>query len=430
MPLSTAATDASSPADASGEQLIRRFAWQAVDMLDWLAQFGGETDGGVTRLLYSPEWQQAQTALSRRMLQLGFEPYYDEAGNLFGRLAGKQPDSRAVLTGSHIDTVLHGGRYDGAYGIIAGLIAAAYLRERYGQPLRSIEIVAFAEEEGSRFPLTFWGSGNATRIYSADNPPPVRDADGVTLADAMHAAGFGLNRFEPAGRNDWEAFVELHIEQGSVLERERCAVGIVQGIVGQQRFTFEVTGVSNHAGTTPMGDRQDALCGASEMILAVREEAVKFGDPMVATVGQLTVVSGASNVVPGHVHFTMDARHPDPTELDLFCRTIEKRLERLAGRSGLSLTSRRWMTAAPIPMNAELAAAGESSCRARGLSFRSMYSGAGHDAQLFAAVCPTAMIFVPSRAGISHSPDEHTEPEQLGAGIAVLADLLHSLAYR
>ncbi|NOU92212.1 allantoate deiminase [Paenibacillus sp. LMG 31456] len=399
-------------------------------MMGWLAQFGGESDGGVTRLLYSPAWQQAQSALKDRMQTSGLNTYYDEAGNLFGRMGGSRAEAEAVLTGSHIDTVLNGGRYDGAYGIVAAFLAVIFLKEQYGQPLRTIEIVSFAEEEGSRFPLTFWGSGNVTGLYSASTPPEVCDSEGMTLADAMYQAGFGLNRYQLGRRSDWAAFIELHIEQGNILEREKLPIGIVQGIVGQRRFTFEVKGESNHAGTTPMGYRRDALCGASEMIMTIRNEALSYGNPMVATVGKLEVVSGAPNVVPGCVKFTLDVRHASDKELDVFCSNLLNKLERIAESSDLSLSANQWMDAAPILMNTELTDLLQSNCKSRNLSFKKMYSGAGHDAQLFAPICPTAMVFVPSHNGLSHSPAEYTEPQDLGTGIIVLMDLLYSIAYK
>ncbi|MCR8633319.1 allantoate deiminase [Paenibacillus radicis (ex Xue et al. 2023)] len=417
-------------APSSKDELVRRFASEAASMLEWLAQFGGDPDGGVTRLLYSQVWQEAQSALQDHMLASGLSPYYDEAGNLFGRMEGSRAAAGAVLTGSHIDTVLSGGRYDGAYGIVAAVLAVKYLKEQYGQPLRTIEVVSFAEEEGSRFPLTFWGSGNVTGLFSTQTPPEVCDSEGVTLANAMYQAGFGLSHYQPGNRSDWAAFIELHIEQGNVLERERQSIGIVQGIVGQRRFTLEVTGESNHAGTTPMGYRRDALCGASEMIIAIRNEALNYGDPLVATVGKLEVVSGASNVVPGCVKFTLDVRHTSEMELNGFCTTVINKLQRIAESCGLTLSAQQWMDAAPILMNTELTDLLQSSCNSRNLSFKKMYSGAGHDAQLFAPICPTAMLFVPSHKGISHSPAEYTEPADLGAGIIVLLDLLYSLAYK
>lgn len=414
------------------EALLRKFAVEAARMLEWLAQFGGSPDPseGVTRLLYTPAWQQAQAALAERLSGLGLAVNCDDVGNLYARLDGVR-GNEVVATGSHIDTVVRGGRYDGAYGIAAGALALAYLKETYGRPVRTLQLVSFAEEEGSRFPLAFWGSGSVTGRYKAQHAPDVKDADGVSLASAMREAGFGQGRYAPPpDAADWSAFVELHIEQGSVLEREGAAIGIVRGIVGQRRFGFEVSGEANHAGTTPMSYRKDALCGAAEMIVAIRDAAVAYGDPMVATVGRLEATPGTVNVVPGRAAFTLDVRHPDAAALEAFCCELRTRLERIAAANGLTVSGSLWTEAAPVRMNGALTTALERICRARGFAGRSMYSGAGHDAQLLAQVCPAAMVFVPSRGGISHSPEEFTEAEELAAGIVVLADLLYALAYK
>ncbi|NHN31014.1 M20 family metallo-hydrolase [Paenibacillus agricola] len=440
------------------DALILRFAREADDMLNWLAQYGAAPEGGVTRLLYTPEWQQAQQALAERMVSVGLTPYLDDAGNLFGRLQGMQEG--VIVTGSHLDTVAHGGRFDGAYGIVAGVLALAYLKEKYGSPQRSIDIVSFAEEEGSRFPLTFWGSGTMTGRYSTVEPPLIYDAEGITLQAAMEAAGFGQGNdyrsgeggqggaLAPAAGNgiqpikagddrpqayaasDWKAFIELHIEQGSVLEREDRQIGIVQGIVGQHRYTLEVKGEANHAGTTPMSYRKDALVGASEMVLAIREAAIAYGEPMVATVGRLEASPGASNVVAGSAVFTLDVRHPQIVVLDEFCESLLVKLQLIAEQAGLSLTVNPWMKAPPAMMNQELTDLARQVCGSRGFSSRDMYSGAGHDAQVLAPICPSTMVFVPSRAGISHSPDEYTKPEELATGIIVLIDILYALAYK
>ncbi len=411
-------------------QLIQHFAEQIDGLLQWLGTYGADAEGGVTRLLYSDAWLSAQHALAERMQSQGLAVRFDDAGNLFGRLQGTEPGAGVILTGSHVDTVIQGGLYDGAYGIAAGMAALSCLKERFGAPRRSVEVVAFAEEEGSRFPLTYWGSGNITGRYSAQNPPHVADPGGVTLQEAMQACGFGLGRHAvPALHEEVQAFVELHVEQGSVLETEGRMIGIVEGITGQRRFTVEVSGESNHAGTTPMALRRDALCGASGMILAIRDTALACGDPLRATVGKIEAKPGASNVIPGHVSFTLDARHPDAEQLDAYCQSVFRQMEQIAARQGLTLTYEPYTDAAPVPMDAGLTRQIELICGNRGLSWRRMYSGAGHDAQLFASRIPTAMVFVPSRSGISHSPEEYTEPERLAAGVLVLADLLHALAY-
>ncbi|MEK8127608.1 Zn-dependent hydrolase [Paenibacillus filicis] len=410
---------------------ISRLSDSLEEAIHWLSRYGADSEGGVTRLLYTDSWQQAQAALAERMQQAGLEVYYDEVGNLYGRIEGAQPHLGTILTGSHIDTVRHGGKYDGAYGIAAGLTALLYLAQRYGKPRYNLEIVSFCEEEGSRFPLTYWGSGNVSGRYSPDRVPDIYDDAGLSLKEAMLAAGFcsQASRAWTVRREDLRAFIELHIEQGAVLEREGSSIGVVQGIVGQKRLTFEVIGEANHAGTTPMAWRRDALAGAAEMVGYMEKLAQSYGPPMVATVGSLTLTPNLANVIPGKVSFTLDARHSDGGELSSFCSEAAAGLGDLAARRGLILTSHEWMNAEPVMMDAELTGWVEDICTQRDWSRVRMFSGAGHDAQVMQSICPAALVFVPSRGGVSHSPDEYTSAEELAAGVSVLTDLLYGLAY-
>ncbi len=229
------------------------------DMINWLASFGESGEGGVTRLLYSKPWLSAQQSLKEKMEDWGIEPYFDDAGNLFGRIEGTENRTKAILTGSHIDTVINGGKFDGAYGILASLLSAKHLLDTYGRPKTSIEVVSLCEEEGSRFPLTFWGSGNLTGLFDCQKTPAVHDRDGVSIEQAMKDCGFGKRRYRRPFRRDVKCFIELHIEQGSILEESGRQIGIVTDIVGQRRFTVMVKGESNHAGTTPMNARKDAV---------------------------------------------------------------------------------------------------------------------------------------------------------------------------
>lgn len=399
------------------------------ETVEWLARFGADAGGGVTRLLYDASWLEAQMTLSERLRQLGLTVYTDEVGNLHGVLRGTDPEAAAVWTGSHIDTVRRGGKYDGAYGIAAGLIAMLKLAARYGPPRRDVHLVSFCEEEGSRFPLAYWGSGYVTGRFSLDAIPEAYDAEGISLTEAMQAAGFGPGSGTPLPSTPPCAYIELHIEQGAVLERERTAIGLVQGIVGQKRLTFEVTGCANHAGTTPMTMRCDALAGVAEMILATEQRGNAYGPPLVATVGSLDILPNLTNVIPGHVAFTLDARHADSTELTEFCEELMACYQDIADKRGLTFTYKEWMDAPAVMLDRELLLQLTGICRRKGLSHRVMFSGAGHDAQLMQALCPSTMVFVPSRGGISHSPDEYTADEDLAVGVQVLIDFLHGMAY-
>jgi len=403
-----------------------------VGLLDELALCGAERDGGVTRLLYTPSWMEAQRLLERRMAEAGLAVRYDCVGNLFGRLDGRGPENGVVLTGSHIDTVRKGGKYDGAYGIAASLTAVKFLREKFGPPLRPIEVVSFCEEEGSRFPLAYWGSGNVTGEFTPEQADLIIDAHGVTMREAMEACGFGrTDAAEPpsAMRTDIIAFVEAHIEQGMTLERYGERIGIVETIAGQRRYIVSVSGETNHAGTTPMGLRRDAMAGAAEMIHFLERAAQKAGDPLVATVGSITNAPNVPNVISGMVEFTLDIRHMSETLLTGFCDTVLSTFRSIAERRGLELQVRSVLHTRPVPMDSVLAGRLERICASRNIPYRRMMSGAGHDAQMFGAVCPSVMLFVPSRGGISHSPDEHTSPEDLALGTAVLTELLYELAY-
>lgn len=419
-------------------------AGEMLKLLDELAAYSAPGPG-VTRLLYTPEWQGVQHFLQERMAGLGLEVRMDQVGNVYGTLAGSQVSDKVILTGSHIDTVVNGGRYDGAYGVAAAVTALHYLLETFGPPLRTLAVVSFCEEEGSRFPLTFWGSGNVTGLYSGKECINCADADGITLGAAMAACGLagdeGLAAEAAAGleqsfwrnnspvRSDIAAYVELHIEQGIILERTSRKIGVVQAIAGQRRYLVRVGGTANHAGTTPMGLRQDALAGSAEMLLALEQSALAEGDPLVATTGRLEVYPGTSNVIPGEVQFTLDIRHSEAGVLERFCAAVLAEFAELGRRRGLTLEVQPLLETAPAPMDQELRAALEEICLRQEKPYLSMVSGAGHDAQLFAPRCPAAMIFVPSRGGISHSPGEYTSPEDLAAGLEVLTAILYRLAY-
>lgn len=411
------------------EQLLAYFETNIMQALNWLAAFSPDEEGGITRLLYSEGWLETQQALAAKMASLGLETGFDEVGNLFGKLQGEDQHAPSIITGSHIDTVVQGGIYDGAYGIAAGLLAVSYLQQHFGKPKRSIEVVSLCEEEGSRFPMAYWGSGSIVGKRNFDQIVHLQDAQEVLFADAMSRCGFGEGVGRSSRRTDIGAFVELHIEQGAVLEAEGTAIGIVETIAGQRRLKFEVKGESNHAGTTPMHMRKDALEGVSVMIQALRQEAVRLGAPLVATVGRLQVQPNVPNVVPGKVVFTVDARHDDGEALDSFCEWVMRTFTVLAEERQLAIQGTEWFREEPVPMNDQLKRQMDEICSRMSITSKRMVSGAGHDAQMFEHICPTAMLFVPSRRGISHSPEEYSKPGDLAVGVLVLTELLYRLGY-
>ncbi|MED1664875.1 allantoate deiminase [Brevibacillus laterosporus] len=403
---------------------------EIVQHLEWLGHFGKEPEGGISRFLYSKEWLEAQKALEDWMNKEGFDFHFDEVGNLFGGLQGTKYQDETVLTGSHVDTVGNGGLYDGQYGIIAGLLAIKYLKEKYGNPLRNLQVVSMAEEEGSRFPYAFWGSKNIVCTAKREEVENIADFDGIAFVDAMRECGFDFRKESTELRKDLKTFVEIHIEQGSVLENEKKSVGVVHSIVGQRRFTVEVTGEANHAGTTPMGYRKDTVHAASTMICDVMNRTKKHGDPLVATVGKIEVKPNVVNVVPGYTLFTMDIRHTEKKALVQFTEEIMASMNAIAEEMGVGLKVDMWMDADPVPMDKRVVEVIESQCKENGLNYKLMHSGAGHDAQILAPFVPSAMIFVPSRKGISHNPAEYTEPHDLAEGVKALIGTLYELAYK
>ncbi|MEH7126194.1 allantoate deiminase [Bacillus sp. JJ1773] len=408
------------------KDLTKEFA----HLVDWLGEYGKDPKGGVTRLLYTKEWIEAQKALDKLMQEDGLTTLYDEVGNLFGRLEGSKYKNETILTGSHVDTVKNAGKLDGAYGILAGILAIRYLKETYGKPLRNLEVVSFAEEEGSRFPYAFWGSKNLVGMAKKEDVENISDFNGVPFVDAMREAGFNFREESKAFRTDLKGFIEIHIEQGNVLENEGKSVGVVHSIVGQRRFTIDVTGVANHAGTTPMGYRKDAVFAASQMIQDVINKAIEYGDPLVATVGKIEVKPNIVNVVPGGALFTLDVRHTEKEVLVKFTDELTSIINRIASESGVEVKIDMWMDEEPIPMDQQIVEAIEKQTKENGLNYKMMHSGAGHDSQIIAPIVPTAMIFVPSRNGISHNPLEYTSPEELATGVKALIKSLYVLAYK
>lgn len=395
----------------------------------WLSGIGADPTGGTTRLLYDQQWREAQKGLVEKFQKIGLTTSFDAVGNLFGKVSGTEYPEETIMTGSHVDTVVNGGALDGQYGIVAAYIAIEHLLKKYGQPKRNLEIVSMAEEEGSRFPYAFWGSKNIWGIANKAEVIEAQDNQGIKFVDAMHEAGFDFPKEEEQLRQDIKAFVEIHIEQGSVLEKKGKQVGVVTSIVGQKRYNITLTGESNHAGTTPMGYRKDTVYGMSKMINEAIEKSLAFGDPLVLTFGHVSVQPNTVNVVPGKTVFTMDCRHTDQAELISFTAEIEADMQATAAALGLTIEIENWMNEAPTPMSKEIVTVLEAACQEANLNFQLMHSGAGHDSQIFANYVPTAMLFVPSIGGISHNPEEATKLEDLVEGVKALSASLYKLAY-
>jgi hydantoinase/carbamoylase family amidase len=379
----------------------------------------GADGSGVSRFAWTPELAQANDWLVGRLQELGLETEIDAAGNVLGRW--EEGEGNAILVGSHLDTVPRGGRYDGALGVLAALDVVRTLKREGVSLRRPLWVVSFNDEEGSRFQTGMLGS----RAFIGDLDPEDWRRRGV--ADAMTAGGFDFERLEEAKAVDRiGAYLELHIEQGPVLEEEGLDLGIVTGIAGLLGFRVRLAGEANHAGTTPMASRRDALAGAARIVLELRDEARSRGD-MTANVGILTVAPGGFNVIPGTAELTIDARAGDADAFASAEKFVGDTLERVAAEEQLELEVSETHRKPPTPLDPELQGLLAKGAEAEGATARSMPSGAGHDAMVLAKHVPAAMLFVPSRAGVSHSPDEYTSPEQCELGARVLARAVRAL---
>ena len=396
-----------------------------------LAQYGAHGETGVARLVYSPEWVAAQDRVAAWMEEGGLRVERDAVGNVWGYLDGRNPEHPIIVTGSHIDSQNPGGRFDGALGVVAGIAAAAALRERHGQPERTVAVVSLVEEEASRFPTAnFWGSRAIVGRIVPEEPRRLRGYDGVTIAEAMRDAGLDPTRIADARRQDIDTFVELHIEQGPFLEQEDVPVGIVERITGYRQYLVTLEGAANHAGTTPMDLRRDPMAGAAEIISGVIDTAHRMGRPCVTTVGRVNVSPNERAVIPRQVAFTVDARSPDVAQRETLLARHEALMHEVAERRDLTLTVRVDSDRLPVASDPELVSIIAAAAAAGGVPAMMMTSGAVHDAMPFAEIARIAMIFVRSREGISHSPDEFTSTPDAAAGTEVLARALHALAYQ
>ncbi|MCR3956883.1 MAG: allantoate deiminase [Gudongella sp.] len=395
-------------------------------LIEELSTYGGSDGRGITRLLFDDNWIGAQNWLKDMFVQKGLDAYYDDVGNLYGRLEGYDTES-VIMTGSHVDTVVSGGKLDGQYGIIAGMMAIEYLKNQYGTPKKTLEVVSMAEEEGSRFPFTFWGSKNIVGTVREEEMTEIFDENGIGFKEALYKTGFGFNK--KVDDKEIEAFIELHVEQGGVLEIEKNSIGVVHHIVGQKRYIVTVDGEANHAGTTPMGYRRDSLHGAARMICEIMNKAIEYGDPLVATTGKLDLVPNTSNVVPGKAVFTLDIRHIDKHIMNEYIEKVMSLMKEISEEMNLGLDVEKYMNGDPVPMDENLVEVIRNQCEEKGMNYRMMHSGAGHDAQIMALKVPTALIFVPSHKGISHNPEEYTDLRDLVEGVKILIETLYNLAY-
>jgi allantoate deiminase len=406
-------------------------------MLDELHAIGRRPVGGTFRGLYSPAWRQARERIEGWMAEAGLEVRVDAVGNVWGHLAGREAGA-PIVAGSHFDTVPDGGKYDGQLGHLGALVAVDALRRQLGQPRRSLAVLAACEEEGSRFNCNFWASRAITGAIGPNEPFELRDFDGVLLADAMRECGHDPGRVAEAATDQIAAFLELHIEQGPVLARLAEAagpgapriVGAVTAITGTGRLQVTLRGQPDHTGTTPMLGRRDALLGAAEIALALREMALGVGHPAKLTVARVEVVPNIPNVVAGEVRFSVDARHPEARVERQLMESAGQRAHEAARARDLECTVEEIWDQPPVAMAPELVERVRAAIAGRGYRPVEIVAGAGHDSQLLGRRFPTAMVFtITGNGGRSHCPDEYASPEDCQAGVEVLADALRGLAY-
>jgi len=397
--------------------------------LDDLAQRGALAQGGIYRPLYSSAWSSAMELVTSWMKEAGLLVRRDAVGNVWGRIEGSR-GGRVIATGSHIDTVRGGGALDGALGVVAGIEAVSSLWQRFGRSTRILECLAICEEEGSRFDTNFWGARAIADRLEPGEVDRVRDSDGMTLAAAMRAVGLDPTTAATAVRRDLDVFVELHIEQGPVLEDHGPRVGIVTTIAGTAHLEITVRGQPDHAGAMAMDRRRDAFLGASAMSLAIADVATRMGHPAVATVGTIALEPSQVNVVPGLARFTVDTRHPDPARRSELVTQIGDVSRRIASERNLSVEIKTLRDRPPVALSPRVADILRRAALAAGVEPREMTSGAGHDAQVLSAAASVGMLFVPSIGGRSHCPEEATAAEDVVLGTRVLATALRDLAYQ
>ena len=393
-----------------------------------LAEIGRQDSGGVARLSFTREERAAKDLVASYMGEAGLSVREDAAGNLFGRRDGRDPDAPAVLVGSHVDSVPNGGDFDGPLGVLGGIEVLQTMEERNVETERPVEVVAFTDEEGARFSLGMIGSRALAGALSQEDLRH-EDRDGISVAEAMREAGLDPGGIGDAARDPGSlaAYLELHIEQGKVLENEDLPVGVVTGIAGPVWLRLSFTGEAGHAGTTPMGGRRDALAAAAEVVSVVEEEAAATGST-VGTVGQLEARPGGINIIPGRVNLSLDLRDIDEAARDRVEARIWQRTVEVCERRGVDLAFEELQRLPPAPCSEEIRAVIASACEESGIRPYSLSSGAGHDGMHVVGLCPMGMVFVRSRGGISHNPKEWSSREDCEAGCDVLYSAVLALA--
>ena len=383
-----------------------------------LAKLGATPKGGVCRLALTDLDRQARDLFVQWCEQAGCTVTVDAVGNIFARRPGRNPQLPPVMTGSHIDTQPTGGKFDGCYGVLAGVEVLRTLNDLGVQTEAPIEVVVWTNEEGSRFAPCMMGSGVFASKFTLEETLAKVDAQGMTVGEALNAIGYAGSR-EVTG-HAVGAYFEAHIEQGPILEDERKTIGVVLGALGQKWFDLTLRGVEAHAGPTPMHLRKDALVGAAAVVAAVNQAALGHQPHACGTVGCLQAYPGSRNVIPGEVRMTLDFRHLEPARLDSMIAQVREVVESTCAKHGLTFEMVPTADFPPLYFDEVCVDAVRGAAQGLGLPHMDIVSGAGHDAIFVAELGPAGMIFVPCENGISHNEIENANPEDLAAGCAVL----------
>ena len=402
--------------------LIERIEKQIND----LSEFTSTPGKGTTRLTYSKEDLLTRNYIKNKMMEYGLTVQEDGFGNIFGKLEGTLKDAPSVMVGSHFDSVPNGGAYDGPAGVIVALEVAALFAENQLTPKYPLEIVALIEEEGARFGGGLMGSRGIVGTLSEESFKNLRDEEGITTIEAMSKIGLDPSLPKRRNPNNIKAFLELHIEQGPILEEKNIPIGVVEAIVGLTQFEVTIEGKAGHAGTTPTDCRTDALVAAAQIISQLPSFAIEEGEGTVITTGRLNVLPNGANVIPNKVVFSVDIRSSKEKHINNVIKRMKELIESYH-EQGIHTTAEQLLYMPPKVLSSEIKALFKDKSSDLETPYCSINSGAGHDAMVFSDVTDVGMLFVPSKAGLSHCPEEWSDARHLANGVQIFYEVAKSL---
>jgi len=396
--------------------------------IEAINSFNATPGSGISRPTFSQEYQYATSYVVEELNKIGAEISICLAGNIRGRISGSSKDGPAIMMGSHLDTVAHGGQFDGVVGVVTALEAARIIVEDKITHQLPVDVVIFAEEEGSRFGRGLLGSSIWTGQMKTERLASIKDDRGISYPEAMAQAGLIIDDHRRLKPRNIRAMLEIHIEQGAVLENSGHRIGLVEAIAGIRQLNITIKGTADHAGTTPMEDRSDPLQAAAEIILAVDKIARNTGPNTVATVGRITCEPAQVNVIPGLVKLSVDVRDSNKTMLETAVTTINHTVKEICVARGLVFEIAQLSEAEPVTLAKNIIDLLAENARKKNVPPHKMISGAGHDTALIAEIAEAGMIFVPSRDGLSHCPQEYTRLEDIALGCEILLATVVELA--